>query len=257
MVSCERAASTDTAALKDVWLTCFEEAPQAADLFFERNINHLHGYKATQDGAIIAAVYLIDCTLCGRQAHYLCGAATLPEHRGQGVMSRLIDFALRDAKGRGDVYSILYPANEGLYDFYARLGYQPNGTVRTLSLSREDLDDSTPLACDSGNAIEWYRETVDFAQDYYGVYGAKTLTSPNALVMLEQDGDAAFVIYAIYKEKQDLFAVLRTVGAERTILTGSSGNPLFADAPDERCGMLRALTDDPSPDDVYIGITLS
>ena len=134
MLSFRQTAARDVPQLSDLWLACFEDTPQAVKLFFERNKSDLHGYAATEDGAVIAAVYLIDCTLNGRQAHYLCGAATLPSHRKRGVMSALIDYALGDAAARGDSFSVLLPANDGLYRFYARLGYQKGCTAHALTL---------------------------------------------------------------------------------------------------------------------------
>lgn len=55
-------------------------------------------------------------------------------------MSRLIDFALNDAKNNGDVYSLLFPANDGLYGFYTKLGYALNCTVKSREISRQTLE---------------------------------------------------------------------------------------------------------------------
>lgn len=55
-------------------------------------------------------------------------------------MSRLINFALDDAKNNGDVYSLLFPANDGLYGFYAKLGYAPSCAVKSREISRQTLE---------------------------------------------------------------------------------------------------------------------
>ncbi len=147
MVSFSKTDKTDLPALKALWLTCFEEDERAAELFFERTMSFTHAYKATENGEFIAAVYLVGCTLNGRQAHYLCGAATRPDCRNRGVMSGLIRFALDDAKNRGDVFSVLFPADEGLYRFYSRLGYLAKCTARTRRLTRADLGDTQNPGC--------------------------------------------------------------------------------------------------------------
>ena len=43
---------------------------------------------------------------------------------GFGIMAALIGHALKDAADRGDRYSLLLPADEPLYRYYARFGYR-------------------------------------------------------------------------------------------------------------------------------------
>ena len=75
------------------------------------------------------------------------------------------------------------------------------------------------------------------------------------LIRQELDNDTAYIFYAIYTNIPDLRALLRTINAKRYVVTGSSGRLPFAKS--ETCGMLRPLTDDPLPDDVFIGLTLN
>lgn len=82
---------------------------------------------------------LVKGTLNGEKSHYLCGASTDESFRGNGIMSRLIDFALDDAKNNGDVYSLLFPANDGLYGFYTKLGYAPSCTVKAVNFQGKRL----------------------------------------------------------------------------------------------------------------------
>ncbi len=139
MVSFEKAVREDIPSLKELWLCCFEEKPQAAELFFERTIDYVHAYKATVGTRIIAAVYCVDCRLNGKRAHYLCGVSTHPDFRKQGVMRKLMRFALADAEQRGDAYSVLFPSNAGLYRFYEQFGYVSRCRVTQTVLKHEEL----------------------------------------------------------------------------------------------------------------------
>ena len=266
MLSFRQTAARDVPQLSDLWLACFEDTPQAVKLFFERNKSDLHGYAATEDGAVIAAVYLIDCTLNGRQAHYLCGAATLPSHRKRGVMSALIDYALGDAAARGDSFSVLLPANDGLYRFYARLGYQKGCTAHALTLDcacDEDAASGSPDVmrlqqdCQRRSFLLWSREYLAFAEAYYACYGAKALTSGEVFALYEQDGDLAEVFYAVYTRLDALKALLHAQGVRRFRLWGNGDNPLFAGTPPHSYGMIRPLDGTEVPGGVYIGLTLS
>lgn len=114
--------------LKALYLSCFEEDKRAADIIFQNILSSSYSYCARVDGELAAALYLLPCSLSdggkNLKAHYLMGASTLQRFRGRGLMSGLIKYALEDAKSRGDLYSVLEPANPSLYDFYSRLGYR-------------------------------------------------------------------------------------------------------------------------------------
>ena len=260
------AESGDIPRLCGLWLSCFDEKPEAAKCFFERNLSDTHGYLAEENGEIIAAVYLIDCRLRGQRAHYLCGAATKPSHRGRGVMSRLIGFALDDAVRRGDRFSTLLPADEGLYRFYAQLGYTAGCEVRTrafdcgaespASAGEPDTQALQRLCC-KDRSLFWDQSFIDFAGRYYGCYGVKTLKSAYALAFADCDNGCADVFYALYNDISELKSLLSAEGVRRFSLAGCGENPLFSGAPAKKYGMIKSLTDENPPDGVYIGITLS
>ena len=269
MVSFSETEKNDISGLKALWLSSFEEDEKAADLFFERIMSFTHAYKAEENGELIAAVYLVDCTINGGRAHYLCGAATRRDYRGKGVMSGLITFALDDAKRRGDKFSVLYPANEGLYRFYGRLGYLAKCTSRTRRITRADLCGAEKPTCGTpdtdrmqrstfeNNFLFWNKEYVSFASEYYGVYGVKTACSAGALAIYTVENRTATVFYSIYNDIKELRSLFSTIEADAYIITGTGANPLLAGEKREICGMLRPLTNQNPPDDVYIGITLN
>ena len=105
------------------------------------------------------------------------------------------------------------------------------------------------------SALCWSEGYIRFAERYYGCYGCRSASSDKAFCLYETDNDTAYVFYAIYTSIPDLQALLRTINAKRYVVTGSSGRLPFAES--ETCGMLRPLTDDPLPDDVFIGLTLN
>ena len=262
-----RAASpSDHPQLISLWEKVFEEPREAVELFFERNLS-IHGYLAQYDNSPIAAVYLTDATLNGQQAHYLCGAATLPEFRCRGVMSELIEYALNDAKSRGDSYSLLFPANEGLYRFYERLSYRAVCQNAVLRLSRGELaaDSAEPKsttdapdyeamqrACLKDDFLLQNNNFISFAIEYYRFYGTHTIATPRCLAFWEEENGIADVFYSIYYDIKELkYLLLRHSTAREFVFHGKNGEPR------SRSGMLRVLTSSdgeyPRP---YIGITL-
>lgn len=258
----------DVPRLLNLWLTCFPEKEEAAKLFFERNLSFTHGYLAADGNRIVAALYLVDCSLCGLPAHYLCGAATMPDYRRRGIMTALIGSALADAAYRGDCYSVLLPADDGLYSYYAGLGYIPNGVecVREFttgeSFSVQGGSEKSDLLqmqqCHKDKFLYWNKNYIEFAADYYACYGVKSVQNGLCFALYEQDGERAEVLYAIYNDFNELKKLLNRQGVLSFSLAGSPGNPLFHDCRQQTCGMVRSLrTGLAEPDSVYIGLTLS
>lgn len=104
--------SSDIKSLKKLWLSSFDEEPKAVDLFFDKCFNAKQTYIAKHGEKIISALYLISASFNGQKAHYLCGASTHKDFRKQGIMSKLIKYALEDSAKSGDKYSFLFPAND-------------------------------------------------------------------------------------------------------------------------------------------------
>lgn len=255
----------DLPRLKHIWLSCFEEQPDAADLFFEKNQSSFHAYACEADGTLVSALYLIDCTLDGDCAHYLCGAATLPAYRGRGIMSSLITYALDDAKQRGDRYSLLFPASGSLYDYYARFGYLSACAAKSALFDADG--DTTPCdgapdlqalqaECSGAGSLRWSDGFLRFAADYYGCYGAETLQSADAYAILRRDDGFAEVDYAVFSDINALKALLNAQGVDRFRLTAAADSPLFEGGLIKPFGMIRSLCGDRPPENVYIGITL-
>lgn len=264
---CRAIRESDLPRLAALWLRCFEEKEEAVKLFFERNLSITHAYLAEDGGAVIAAVYLIDCQLGGMPAHYLCGAATDPAHRRRGVMTALIDFALQDAARRGDCYSALLPADDGLYRFYAALGYQKSAAACSRELAAEPSNKQFVTAvgweelqrrCGGDKFLLWNNKYIQFASEYYACYGVQVLQNERLLALYEQDGGRAAVFYALYQHLEELKDLLYRCGVRLFSLTGSAGNPDLQGCEPAVCGMLKPLRPDlPQQRGVYIGLTLS
>lgn len=267
MIHYRKCVPSDLDALKALWLACFEEREDAADLFFNRNIKSCHAYVAEDRDTVVAALYLIDCTLNGIQAHYLCGAATLKSYRKRGIMSALIEYALEDAQNRGDRYSFLLPASETLYRFYAKFGYRPDCSVKTAVFETANAEDTESSgqpdlqalqkACYQNNFLLWNNSFISFAAEYYACYGVKTAASENAFAIYDAEDGFAEVLYAVFNGIKELKALLGSQGVRKFRLTGKADDPLFSDSEEETCGMIRPLGNADFPEKgIYIGITL-
>ena len=56
-------------------------------------------------------------------ATYLYACATLPEHRGKGLMKSILDKAYQDSCFKNEVGVFLMPATESLFEYYQMIGF--------------------------------------------------------------------------------------------------------------------------------------
>lgn len=81
-------------------------------------------YLACSDRGVEAMLLAVPCsTKSARKGIYLYALATVPKRRGQGVMTKLMNYAEEAEKKKGAVFAALIPADVPLYGFYAARGY--------------------------------------------------------------------------------------------------------------------------------------
>lgn len=263
--------------LKKLWLDCFEEKSEAVDLFFERCMDFTSIYTASVEKKPIAMLFLVHSTLNGKKAHYLCSAATQGEYRNLGIMSRLIDFALADSHKNGDIYSLLFPANEKLYSYYERLGYKALCSASRKVFSREELrrfadnrQSNLPLEnsynyeelqrlCLKDNFLFQNNKFISFATDYYSLYDCETVKSDNCFALIDEDNGTADVFYSLYTDFSVLAEkILKNTTAKRFVFTGNPDSEIYNNSIIEKYGMIKSLDNNEKiPENTYIGITLS
>ena len=94
---------------------------------------------------VIAALYWFDCEFQGQPIAYIYAVATDKNYRGQGLCHALMEDTHAHLKKRGYAGAILSPANESLFDFYGKMGYQTCAYAAELEISilnESVLDDS-------------------------------------------------------------------------------------------------------------------
>lgn len=271
--------------LKRLWMDIFNEKEQAVDLFFDRCKTFVSFYTASVDQKPVSMVFLVHSTLNGEKAHYLCSAATSKEYRDRGIMSSLIEYALEDARSKGECYSLLFPADDGLYGYYKRFGYLPNCTACKTVFSRQELekiaqdkilnhDDSEAFSFEElqrllfkNNFLMQNNEFISFAFEYYSLYDCKAIKSENCCALISEQSDCADVFYSLYISFSTLAKIiLENCSADTFVFTQKTdcNNTDFA-TPNkivtqniEKYGMIKSLCDkNRTPEDVFIGITLN
>ena len=126
-------------ALKHLWKTVFGDPDAFIDAFFETLYQPDRTITAKEGGAVISAMYLLDCGSlpapvgsCG----YLYALATDPAHRGQGAGGAVVLALARLAADLGYGNSLLSPASADLVPYYTGLGFRPLSYLETTEVVR-------------------------------------------------------------------------------------------------------------------------
>lgn len=127
MTELRHPAVEEIPALRGLWREAFDESEGFLDLFFSVAFAPNRCLVAAEEGRISAMLYWFDCVLDGSPAAYLYGVAAAKDCRGRGLATALMEAAHRRLKGAGYGAAILVPAEQTLFRFYARRGYETLG----------------------------------------------------------------------------------------------------------------------------------
>lgn len=122
-------ANEHTAPLvRQMWKTCFDDTEEFMDIYFhykyknENTLIYFEGDKA------VASLQMLPYTITFYRETipfvYLAGLCTLPEYRKRGYMAKLIHEAHKVIAKRNISLAILIPAEDWLYRFYEKYGYE-------------------------------------------------------------------------------------------------------------------------------------
>lgn len=128
----------DLPRLRQLWQAVFGDSDAFLDLFFSTAFSPDHCLCVRLDQQIVAAAYWMDCSFSGQTAAYVYAVVTAPVHRGQGHCRRLMDAIHRQLSDDGYCGSLLVPAEDGLRQMYATMGYRDFGGIRECSYAADD-----------------------------------------------------------------------------------------------------------------------
>ena len=285
MIKYTQPVAEQMAQCRALFETCFQEDAAALDFYFNGFLTPDLCYTAQENGRVAAALYLLPAQIAAGgkacRAHYLFGAATLAPYRNQGIMQRLIGYAQACAKRRGDCFSVLLPAEESLYGYYARLGYHTAFqsqfavfshtqacalTARRSKVINCSFDNIAQLRfnilIDQEGSLLFGTKHVKLACDIARVYGGGVFTAESGYMFYSVQGRQVYISECICA-KEDFSALFATFAQHMQAKWYSLRLPPFIKTGGtfQRFGMVKPLQNEVQKfyaqcPQAYLGLTL-
>lgn len=118
-----------------LWKETFHDSKEYVELIFDSYFSESFTPNIYKDGKLVAAMLAVPYEMAYKSGDegvgssiyktlYLCGLATLPEYRRQGLMETLIGEILETATKRNFDLLFLIPADEHLRKYYSKFGFR-------------------------------------------------------------------------------------------------------------------------------------
>ena len=151
------AVKADIPALCRIWEACFSDSRDYIEYFYRENFERIETLLIAVDEVPVSVVHMLPACLEGasvsQRAKFIYAVGTLPEHRSNGYMSKLISTITADAKQQGNAL-FLKPSSPTMTEFYARFGFEKGSSFRLVSL---DATATQPLEAEEISAVEYNR----------------------------------------------------------------------------------------------------
>lgn len=145
MIEMRLAQSGEVVRQKEIWKRCFGDSDSFIDFYYENRYKAEDTVVLINRGQISAMLTLIPIRVVtpGGQSHdaaMLYAIATHPDDQHRGFASQIINFSNQFLGQPYKKLSVLVPAEEPLFDFYRKLGYQDGFFIREALLKDEEIN---------------------------------------------------------------------------------------------------------------------
>lgn len=122
------AEKSDKEQIKKLWHESFGDEESDVQNYIDRYLEYILVFA--DKGKISAMLSMLPLTANGTKGRYIYAVASAAKKRGKGLATKLLAYANELILKSGEKFSVLVPANESLFKFYAKRGYFPMTSVR-------------------------------------------------------------------------------------------------------------------------------
>ena len=228
--------------LRALWSEVFGDPLLYIDAFYDSFGGDINGYAVVDETGDVCSA--LTCYLCGtyedRPVYVSYAICTREDMRGQGLAAMLTEHVRDEVTAAGGI-SIVSPAEPGLEEFYARLGYEPHFFAAERAVMAPGLDDEEYEECDEfdieiegggSGAFEPAFDMQRVSPEVYNMYREAFLAgqphvelSDSMLGLIEKESEGGRGLYAI--NRGDAVCVIGESGAGTVVMTELVLNPIL------------------------------
>lgn len=167
--------------LKELWALCFGDQQQYIDLFFDHRFRQDECLIGVAEGKVVTMLFTlpIDIRFKGRYSYpacYIYAVATHPQHRGRGYSTQLMEYTHAYLYTQGKRLSVLVPASESLFGYYAKQGFHTQFycSMQDYTLDQKQLT-GAKLEAATLPAIRELRDRLLGRLELYGSWDQRAL----------------------------------------------------------------------------------
>ena len=139
----------DLNGIVSVWKEAFGDSEKDIRFFLDNHYKADNAVVYDSNGEVASVLFLIDgfMHIKGKDypSYYLYAACTMKKYRGRGIMSEMLEFTKNIAFNRQKIFVALKPAEDSLYNYYSRFGYQPVFSKKKAVFELTDITDNTSI----------------------------------------------------------------------------------------------------------------
>lgn len=206
-LSCE----SDIKSIVSLWNEAFGDGENEIMYFIKNRYKPENTVVCEENGSIVSMLFLLDGQMrikgTDYPSYYLYAACTSKEFRGRGLMASLLEFAKSISQKRGYRFICLKPAEESLFDFYKKHGYETVFSQKLLKVSKSDLSGHTDTinfdtaecyrsrnsAYKDFDYFKWDENAVKFAFNQNKLYNGKSLIGCEGYALYSQNNSTLYV----------------------------------------------------------------
>ncbi len=130
---------------KEIWEKCFQDSDEFIERFYTTRYDQEKTMVLLQDGEIASMLTMLPITVNDTDgqsfaAVMLYAIATHPDYRQRGLATRLLDYTHEYLRLKEYAFSVLVPAEKGLFDFYRKQGYREGFGIRETVISSKNIE---------------------------------------------------------------------------------------------------------------------
>lgn len=261
--------SNDIDGIVTLWNEAFGDSEQDILFFLNAHYKSENTVVFDDDGIIASVLFLLDGDMhikgVDYPSYYLYAACTLKNYRGRGIMAALLEYAKTTAAHRNKYFIALKPAEDTLYNYYSKFGYESVFTKKIAVFDTERMSYKDSFYSETGEAalseirdnvyadtdyFKWDKHSVEFAVKHHKYFGGESLECCNGYMLYSENDSVLHVKESTFTDSQFTFFTQETAKKHKAdIIRAELPSGFEIDCREThivRSGMLQPLCDEAS-----------